>query len=221
MSARDTLRGESPQGPTELPRGRNPGRPRPGLDVQKAQRRPLPAGTFFTTGTFYTPGSGRVGSEVAAQVLQTVVVGGKAPRLQGERPAHPLGQPLPERLLVAPQREPLGVLPIEQDRQIAAPQGEGLQRHPAPQQLPGRCPGQRGAATQHQNKGLQLISVSPPLLAALGEELTQLWAGGGLAPGPARPFTVTAGPDEAVQEANGSMRHAHPRRWNPSARAFA
>jgi hypothetical protein len=80
---------------------------------------PCQAGTFFTTGTFYTAGSGGVGKKVASQILQTMVVVGKAPRLQGEGAANPLGQPPGERLLVAAQRQALQVLPVQQDRQVA------------------------------------------------------------------------------------------------------
>lgn len=141
----------------------------------------------------------RLGCQVAAQILQSMVVGAKAGSLQSKCPADPLGQRAAQGLLVAAQGPALHVLAIEYDGQIAASEERRFGVDPGGQQPGTAGTGPRRSPIEKRNKGLQLISLPRPFLAALAQQLAQVGALRRAAPGAASGLAVAAGANQGIQ----------------------
>jgi len=142
----------------------------------------------------------RMGCEMAAQILQAVVVSEKSGRVQCQCPADELGQAQGKRVLVAAQGAALHLLPVQNHRQVAPAEKRHLQDGPVGEQPAPHRGAPRGATARQQNKGLQLIRLPAPPLTALAQQVAQFRTRRRTTPDTADSLAVTAGTYQPVEE---------------------
>ena len=81
--------------------------------------------------------------------------------------------------------------------QIVRPEDRGFRRQPQPRDHTGPGGADRGLASQKQNKRLQLIGLTAPVVATMLELQRELTTPNGLAAGRAQDLQIATGPDRA------------------------